>query len=95
MSKHVNQENNRKKKRWMLAALILLLLLLITSCSVTIWSLFFRDTTPTLAPDYAPQEIEPNAEPTPDTGKDKLEQGQGGGSVSIQYTKEFLLKFGD
>lgn len=95
MSKHVNQENNRKKKRWMLAALILLLLLLITSCSVTIWSLFFRDTTPTLAPDYAPQEIEPNAEPTPDTGKDKLEQGQGGGSVSIQYTKEIRVDLSD
>ena len=88
MSKHVNQESNRKKKRWMLAALIVLLLLLITSCSVTIWSIFFRDTTPTIAPDYAPQEIEPNATPTPDTGKDKLEQVQGGGSVSIQYTTE-------
>ncbi len=95
MSKHVNQEDNRKKRRWMLAALILLLLLLITSCSVTIWSLFFRDTTPTLAPDYAPQEIEPNAEPTPDTGKDKLEQEQGGGAVSLEYTKDVTVDLSD
>lgn len=97
MSKHVNQENNRKKKRWMLAALILLLLLLITSCSVTIWSIFFRDTTPTLAPDYAPQEIDPNATPTPDSDKEneKLEQEQGGGSVSIQYQKEVRVDLSD
>ncbi len=79
----------------MLALLILLLLLLITSCSVTIWSLFFRDTPTSLAPDYAPQEIEPNATPTPDTDKDKLEQEQGGGSVSIQYTKEVRADLSD
>ncbi|MBQ9953040.1 MAG: hypothetical protein IJO92_01745 [Clostridia bacterium] len=97
MSKHVNQENNRKKKRWMLAALILLLLLLITSCSVTIWSIFFRDTTTTLAPDYAPQEIDPNATPTPDSDKEdeKLEQEQGGGSVSLQYTQDVRADLSD
>lgn len=96
MSKHVNQEDNRKKKRWMLAALILLLLLLITSCSVTVWSIFFRDT-PTLAPDYAPQEIEPNATPTPDSDKEneKLEQEQGGGSVSLQYQTEVRVDLSD
>lgn len=93
MSKHINQESNRKKKRWMLAALIVLLLLLITSCSITIWSIFFRDTTPTLKPDYAPQEIEPNATPTPDSDKEneKLEQEQGGGAVSIQYQKDVTI----
>ena len=95
MSKHINKESNRKKKRWMLAALILLLLLLITSCSVTIWSIFFRDTKPTLAPDYAPQEIEPNVTPTPDTGKDKLEQEEGGGSVSIEYNKDVVVDLSD
>lgn len=96
MSKHINQENNRKKKRWMLTALILLLLLLITSCSVTIWSLFFRDT-PALAPDYAPQEIEPNAKPTPDEDKEneKLDQEQGGGSVSLQYQDSVTVDLSD
>ena len=91
-----NREKNRKKKRWMLALLILLLLLLITSCSVTIWSIFFRDTTPTLAPDYAPQEIEPNAQPTPEPeDTEKLDQVQGGGSVSLQYTKEAAVDLSD
>ena len=92
-----NREKNRKKKRWMLALLILLLLLLITSCSVTIWSIFFRDTPTSLAPDYAPQEIDPNAQPTPDAGEDteKLEQEQGGGSVSLQYTKEVTVDLSD
>ncbi len=92
-----NREKNRKKKRWMLALLILLLLLLITSCSVTIWSIFFRDTPTSLAPDYAPQEIEPNAQPTPDAGEntEKLEQEQGGGSVSLQYTKEVTVDLSD
>lgn len=95
MSKHINQESNRKKKRWMLALLILLLLLLISSCSVAIWSMFFRDTTPTLTPDYAPQEIEPNVTPTPDTGKDKLEQESGGGSVSLEYIKDVTVDLSD
>lgn len=81
----------------MLAALIVLLLLLITSCSVTIWSVFFRDTTPTIAPDYAPQEIEPNATPTPEEDQDdeKLEQSQGGGSVTIAYTKDVTIDLSD
>lgn len=81
----------------MLALLILLLLLLITSCSVTIWSIFFRDTPTSLAPDYAPQEIDPNATPTPDANEntEKLEHEQGGGSVSLQYTKEVRVDLSD
>ena len=95
MSKHVNEEQSRKKKRWYLVTLILLLLLLITSCSVTIWSVFFRDTTPVLAPDYAPEEIEPEAEKTPDDTSNKLEASEGGGAVSVQYTKECTYDLSD
>ena len=95
MSKHVNQEANRRKKRWMIAILIILLLLLISSCSVAVWSMFFRDTTPTLTPDYAPQEIEPNLNPTPDTGKDKLEQSSSGGSVSLEFIKDVTVDLSD
>ena len=81
----------------MLVLLILLLLLLITSCSVTIWSIFFRDTPASLMPDYAPQEIEPNATPTPDADKEneKLDQEDGGGSVSLHYTKDARVDLSD
>ena len=95
MSKHVNEEKAQKKKRLYLAALILLLLLLISSCSITIWSVFFRDTTPVLAPDYAPEEIEPEAEKTDDDTSNKLEASEGGGAVSVQYTKECTFDISD
>lgn len=95
MSKHVNEEKEKKKKRWYLALLILLLLLLISSCSVTIWSVFFRDTTPVLAPDYIPPEIEENATETPDKDDEKLEHSEGGGAVSMEYQKEATIDLSD
>lgn len=59
--------------------------------SVTIWALFFRKSQPVLAPDYAPQQEEQNAETIPNDPAEKLDQPEGGGSVSLTYSKEVSI----
>lgn len=72
--------------------IIILILLLLITIGITIWALFFRDITPVLAPDYALHETEENAEPFDDeTDGDKLQQPQGGGAVSLTYSKEATI----
>lgn len=89
-SKHGNKE---KHKQMLIIALILLLLITV---AITVWALFFRDTTPVLAPDYAPQQTEENAEPIDDdTDGEKLQQQQGGGAVSLTYSKEVTIDLSD
>lgn len=82
-------------KRKQIIIIVLILLLLIT-IGITVWALFFRDTTPVLAPDYAPQQTEENAEPIDDDASgDKLVQPQGGGAVSLTYSKEVTIDLSD
>lgn len=66
---------------------ILLLITAIAIC-VTIWALFFQDTGPVLAPDYAPQEEEVNAETIPGDTGEKMDNPEGGGSVSLTYSRD-------
>lgn len=92
---------NRKAKR--IAAekrqkiiIIILVLLLLVTAGITVWAVFFRDTTPVLAPDYAPQETEGNAETIEgDSGGEKLPQQQGGGAVSLTYSTEVKIDLSD
>lgn len=85
-AKYKHSKNNNKRNT---VIVILLLLLLIVTVSITVWALFFRDTTPTLAPDYAPQKVEENAETIDDErDSEKLPQQQGGGAVSLTYSKD-------
>lgn len=89
-SKHGNKE---KHKQMLIIALILLLLITV---AITVCALFFRDTTPVLAPDYAPQQTEENAEPFEDDNDgEKLQQQQGGGAVSLTYSKEVTIDLSD
>lgn len=72
--------------------IIVLSAVLVISVGVSIWAFFFRDAAPVLAPDYAPQETEENAEPIDDDkGGEKLEQQQGGGAVSLTYSKDVTV----
>lgn len=72
--------------------IIVLLLLLLITIGITVWAHFFRDTTPVLAPDYAPQQPEANAEPIAgDDDGEKLQQQQGGGAVSLTYSKDIKI----
>lgn len=73
-------------------AIIILILILLITIGITVWVLFFRNTTPVLAPDYAPQQIEEHAEPfTDDSNGEKLQQQQGGGAVSLTYSKDITV----
>ena len=64
--------------------------------AVTIVTLMGREDAPApIAPDYAPKEEEPNAEPIPDDTGDKLEQSEGGGAVSLLYATEVTVDLSD
>lgn len=85
----MKERNETGKKRNLL--ILLLLLITLAAVCVTIWALFFRDPAPPLPPDYAPQETEENAESIPDDTGEKLENPQGGGSVSLTYSREVSI----
>lgn len=89
-SKHGNADKRKK------ILIIVLILLLLITIGITIWALFFRNTTPVLAPDYAPQQTEENAELIDDDSDgEKLQQQQGGGAVSLTYSKEVTIDLSD
>ena len=91
MSKEAKKQDKSK--------LLILLLLLITliAISVTVWALFFRDGggQQVLAPDYAPQDKEQNAETIPGDTGDKMENPEGGGAVSLTYSNEVTIDLSD
>ncbi len=90
VSKHEDRDNKKK------ILIIILIILLLVTIGITVWAIWFRDTTPVLAPDYAPQETEENAEPIDgDTSGDKLQQQQGGGAVSLTYSKDITIDFSE
>lgn len=88
-----NKKENKKKR--LLILLLLLLLITITAVGVSIWAIWFRDSAPVLAPDYAPQQLEENAEPIGDDGDEKLSQPEGGGAVGLTYAKEVGISLSD
>ena len=78
--------------------ILIILLLVITGLAlgVTVWALFFRDSGGTvLIPDYAPQQKEENAETIPDDTENKMENPEGGGSVSLTYSNEVTIDIND
>jgi len=85
------EDNEKDKKKLLLILLLLLLLLLLGSISVTVWAVWFRKPATVLTPDYAPQQIEQNAEVMEDAGDAKLEQPEGGGAVSLTYSREVSI----
>lgn len=84
----------KKQDKTKLLILLLLLITLIAVC-VTVWALFFRDSRPPLTPDYAPQETEEHMEPIPGDTGEKAESAEGGGSVSLTYTREVTVDLSD
>lgn len=73
----------------------ILLVITIAALAVTAWALFFREHNPVMTPDYAPQKEEQFAEDIPDDSDEKLEQPEGGGSVSLTYSKEVSVSLKD
>ena len=88
-SKHEKAGTMDTKKRLLIVFFVLLLLI---TLGVTVWALFFRTTAPVLAPDYAPRQTEDNAEPLDEADDgEKLHQPQGGGAVSLTFSKEVTV----
>lgn len=85
---------NGKRNNYKLVILLLLLITVIALC-ITIWVLFFREPDVILTPDYAPQQEEQNAEEIPGDDDEKMESPQGGGSVSLNFTKEVTIALGE
>lgn len=84
------RKTNKKPDREKILIFLLGLITLIAVC-VTIWALFFRNPAPVLAPDYAPQKEEENAEPIGGDSEEKLEAEEGGGAVSLTYSDEVSI----
>ena len=86
----------RSSRSLIIIIVILLLLITIAAVGVTIWSVFFREAPPVvLAPDYAPPETEDNAEKIPNDSDEKLEAPEGGGAVSLSYSKVVKIDISD
>lgn len=87
---------NKKTNRTTIIVTILALITVAAVC-VTVWALFFRDSggQQALAPDYAPQNKEENAETIPDDTGDKMENPEGGGAVSLTYSNEVTIDISD
>ncbi len=75
--------------------ILLLLAVTLAAVAVTVWALFFRAPAVVLAPDYAPQETEAHAETIGDDTGEKMDQPQGGGSVSLTYSKDVTIDLSD
>lgn len=84
-----NREKEKDTRRNIL--LIILILLLMITIGISIWALFFREDKIILAPDYAPKDTEENVETIPGDSGDKLPQEEGGGAVSLIYSKEATI----
>ena len=87
--------NDKRKTVKNRAIILLLLFITIIAIGVTVWALFFRNTKPTLAPDYAPQQTEENAEPIEGDDNEKLEQPEGGGAFSLTYSTEVTVNLSE
>lgn len=88
------RHEQKRKKTWIL--ILLLLLVTAIAIGVTVWALFFRQPeVSVLAPDYAPQEIEQNAEDMGDSDKDKLDAPEGGGSVNLMFQDKVTIDLSD
>lgn len=84
-------DHYEKEKRDHSKLLILFLLLITLICiCITVWALFFRET-PTLAPDYAPQQTEEHAEMIPNDSGEQFRSPDGGGSVSLTFTDQVTI----
>lgn len=83
-------EKGNKRKRIieiiLLIIIIILLLLLLKQCSKE---------EPILVPDYAPQELEQNAEEIGDDDDTKLEHEEGGGAVSLHFQNGVKVDLSD
>jgi len=85
----------RKMKKRNLIIILLLALITVGAVTTTVIVLLNRDNTPVLAPEYAPQDTDDNAKPIENDDNTKLEAAEGGGAVSLTYSKEVTITLSD
>lgn len=69
--------------------IIALSVLIVVCIGVTVWALFFRDSSEPnspIVPDYPPQGTENNQKPIEDDTDDKLTSPEGGGAIRVTYS---------
>lgn len=92
----MNQDKKLNKTTIIIA---ILAVITVAALCVTMWALFLREPDDSnkviLAPDYAPQQKEENAETIPDDTGDKMENPEGGGAVSLTYSNEVTIDISD
>ena len=92
----MNQDKKLNKTTIIIA---ILAVITVAALCVTMWALFLREPDDSnkviLAPDYAPQNKEENAETIPDDTSDKMENPEGGGAVSLTYSNEVTIDLSD
>lgn len=89
MSNYENEDSRQKK------AIPILLIITALAVCVALWALFFRDSGPVLAPDQAPVQEEVNAEAIEGDTGEKMESPQGGGSVSLTFSRDVDIDLSD
>lgn len=87
-----NTDKNKKEKRQKLL-IILLIIGMIICIGITIWALFFRDTTP--PSDYPPQDVEVNQTPIDNDNSEKIDSSDGGGAINVTYATTATLSLSD
>ena len=92
----MNQDKKLNKTTIIIA---ILAVITVAALCVTMWALFLREPDDSnkviLAPDYAPQNKEENAETIPNDTGDKMENPEGGGAVSLTYSNEVTIDLSD
>ncbi len=80
--------------RGMIILVVAMAVVIVAAVGVGIWALTAR-TYPVITPDYAPNEMEENAEKIEGDDTTKLEAPDGGGAVEVQFTKKVTLDLSD
>lgn len=88
-----NRERKSSKGRNIL--IVLLLLITISAVGVTVFTLTRDNSQTAIAPDYAPQQVDSNAEKMEDTGESKLDAEEGGGAVGLTYSTAVSIDISD
>lgn len=76
-------------------AIVSLLVGIVACISVTIGVSFFRDAKEPIAPDYAPEDRDPNAETIGEEDTSKMDVPQGGGALSMQYVDQVVIRLSE
>lgn len=82
-----DSERNRNQRTIISVLCILTVIFLI----VGVWFFFYNQAHKPLMPDYAPKELESNAQSMEDDDSQKLTNPEGGGAVSITYSKNISV----